>query len=488
MGISALLIVLPVLGAAITALIPTGEDGRKPLVSAIASTGIFLLFALFLALRFEPSAGEQFTTRIDWVPEIGVTFHLGLDGPSILMVLLTALLSLVALLAIPGTMERVSRSFLVWFLLMQASVVGVFLARDWFLFYLFWEVALIPMFFLIGIWGGPRRGRAAYSFFLYTLAGSLVMLVGLMAAYVEAVAQQAPHGFEMITIASAMQKASPQLQSFVFICVFLGMAVKVPVFPLHGWLPSAHVEAPVPVSIMLSGVLLKMGGYGLLRLAEMVPSAVAQYGVILLSLGIITVIYGAVLAFRQDDLKAMVAYSSVNHMGFVLIGIASLTEIGLRGATVQMFSHGLVTAALFFLVGLVYKQTHSRSLIMSSGIAKQAPKFTIFMTITLLASMGLPGLSGFVGEFQVLMGGYGRWGLIVALAGLGILVTTIYSLRVFGWMVLQPKKGDGGSIRDLGTIELVILVPLAALMILLGLFPSIIADLITSSTAALAYP
>lgn len=487
-GSSLLLLVLPILGALAAALTPAGDEGRGPLWTAVAAAGATLALALALVGRFDPAAGEQFTTRFDWVPEIGVVFHLGLDGLALVMVLLTALLTIVGLLAVPATTARPSRMFVVWFLLLEAAVLGVFAARDWFLFYLFWELALIPMFFLIGIWGGERRAQAAYSFFLYTLAGSMVMLVGLMAAWVETQAQGLAEGFEMAAFVQAMGNAAPELQAFVFVCVFIGMAVKVPVVPLHGWLPSAHVEAPVPASIILSGVLLKMGGYGLIRLAEMVPGAFHDFGAVVLALGLLTVIYGAVLAFRQDDLKAMIAYSSVSHMGFVVLGVGSLTEIGLRGAAVQMFSHGLITAALFLLAGVLYAQTHSRSLILASGLGRTAPRFMTLLTVALLASMGLPGLSGFVGEFQVFMGGFERWGAAVALAGFGVLMITAYSLRVFRRMVLMPVQAEGVALRDLGTLEMVAVVPLAALMLILGLFPGLLADLAAAGLTAPAQP
>lgn len=487
-GASVLLLALPVLGALAAAAAPAGADGRGPLRAAVAAAGAVLLLALALLARFDPAAGEQFATRLAWVPEIGISFHLGLDGLALVMVLLTALLTPVALLAIPSTMAAPSRAFAVWFLLLEATVMGVFAARDWFLFYLFWELALIPMFFLIGVWGGERRARAAYAFFLYTLAGSVVMLVGLMAAYVRTLAEGATHGFEMAAFVQAMAAAPAGLQAFVFLCVGLGMAVKVPVVPLHGWLPAAHVEAPVPASIILSGVLLKMGGYGLIRLAEMVPGAFAAFGPAVLAIGLLTVIYGAVLAFRQDDLKAMIAYSSISHMGFVVIGVGSLTEIGLRGAALQMFSHGLITAALFLLVGVLYARTHSRSLLMSAGQGRGSPRFMTLLTVALLASMGLPGLSGFVGEFQVVMGGFERWGLPVALAGLGVLMITAFSLRVFGRMALAPVRDGATAMRDLGTVEMVALVPLAALMLLLGLFPGLLAGIAAAGLPAPVQP
>lgn len=487
-GSSALLLLFPMLAALATAISPDGSNGRGSLWTAFTGSLSSLVLVAVLALQFDQGQGEQFTTRLPWVPEIGVVFHLGLDGLSLVMVGLAAILFCAGVLAVPGTMSRVSKPFLVWFLLLEAAVMGVFASRDWFLFYLFWEIALIPMFFLIGLWGGANRTRAAYSFFLYTLAGSVVMLVGLMAAYVEAVGKHATDSFEMSVIAQTMQGASAELQAFVFVCVFIGMAVKVPAVPMHGWLPAAHVEAPVPASIILSGVLLKMGGYGLVRLAEMVPGAFAEYGAIVLALGVLTIVYGAVLAFRQDDMKAMIAYSSVSHMGFVILGVGSLTDLGMRGAAFQMFSHGIVTAVLFLLVGVVYAQTHSRSLLLASGIGKTAPRFMTLMTIALLASMGLPGLSGFVGEFHVFMGSYERWGLIVALAGLGVLMTTAYSLRVFGRMAISPNKGEGNVLRDLGAIELTAIVPLTVIMIVLGLFPSMIAEFVSVALPTLTQP
>lgn len=480
---SLLLLILPVLTALVVILVPA-RDGhsRGPLAVALAGASLTLLTSLVLTFNFEPNGGVQFVTLKQWIPEIGVTFHLGIDGISLVMLLLTTLLSLVGLMAVPGTMNRSSRAFLVWFLLLESTIIGVFIARDWFLFYLFWEIALVPMFFLIGIWGGEKRAQASFSFFLYTLAGSMLMLIGLMASYVQA----GGTGFEMDDLAVAMRAAPSHVQTFVFLCVFIGMAVKVPVVPLHGWLPTAHVEAPVPVSIMLSGVLLKMGGYGLLRLVEMTPGPYAEFGNVIMVAAIFSIVYGAILAFRQDDLKAMIAYSSISHMGFVVLGIASLNEWGLQGSVIQMFSHGLVTASLFFLVGLVYAQTHSRSLVRASGIARANPRFAVLMTMSLLAAMGLPGLSGFVGEFQVFVGAYQRWGFVVALAGLGVLITTAYSLRVFGRMIISAQSSSQQRMRELGTMEMAALVPLAALMVAIGVFPDVVGRYAWTGITALA--
>ena len=480
---SLLLLILPLFTALLVAIVPTrSEHSRTPLAVAIGGASLTLILTLLLATRFDTTAGVQFVTLLEWIPEIGIAFHLGLDGVSLLMAILTALLAAVALFAVPGTMGRTGRAFLVWFLLLEVSVLGVFAARDWFLFYLFWEIALVPMFFLIGIWGGERRAQASYAFFLYTLAGSMLMLIGLMAGFVQAGGQD----FAMDKIAAAMRAAPAELQVLVFAFVFVGMAVKVPLVPLHGWLPSAHVEAPVPVSMVLSGVLLKMGGYGLLRLAEMVPGPFSTFDDAIMAAAILSIVYGAVLAFRQDDLKAMIAYSSISHMGFVVLGIGSMTESGLRGAVVQMFSHGLVTAALFLLVGLVYAQTHSRSLIRATGIARANPRFAVLMTMSLLAAMGLPGLSGFVGEFQVFVGAYQRWGLVVAIAGIGVLLTTAYSLRVFGRLVIAPEPNGRARMRELGAMEMAALVPLASLMVVIGVYPDVVGRIAWFGLTALA--
>ena len=484
MSIAIMLLILPVLAAAAVLAVPAGSQSRTPFHVALAGAGAVLLAALLMATGFDGALSEpQFEARYAWIPEIGISFHVGVDGVSLAMVLLTAILFVAAILAAMADTVPMARGFLVWMLLLEAAILGVFLSLDWFLFYLFWELALIPMFFLIGLWGAERRAEAAFKFFLYTLAGSAVMLVGLMAAYLETHGA----GFEMTAIAAAVSAADGELQAFILVCMFVGMAVKIPVVPLHGWLPVAHVEAPVPVSMILSGVMLKMGGYGLIRATAIAPEGVAMVSGYAIALAILSIVYGAALALRQDDLKAMVAFSSISHMGFVTLGVMSMTVMGQSGAVIQMFSHGLVTAALFMLVGIVYARTHSRHLSGLDGIARLSPRYVTILAVTLLATMGLPGLSGFAGEFRVFVGAYDRWGLSVALAGLGVLITTAYCLRVFGRLVGTGRPAGEVRMEDLRAVELAVLVPLVALMIGLGLQPGLLGRMVDGTLSVAAW-
>jgi NADH-quinone oxidoreductase subunit M len=467
MGLASATLWMPLIAAALLALVPA-RSVRAVQGVALAGTAATLALALVVLISFDAAQpGLQFAERLPWVPEIGVTYSIGVDGLSLPMVLLTALLALVAVVASIGMITDKVKSYFVWFLLMEFAILGVFLAQDWFLFYVFWEVALIPMFFLIGVWGDEKRGAASMSFFLYTLAGSVLMLIGMVAAYLAT----PQHTFDMAEVAKSHTGWDRDFQILVFCAFFVGMAVKIPTVPLHGWLPLAHVQAPVPVSMMLSGVLLKMGAYGLLRLLDVAPQGAEWALPYLLALGLLSVVYGAFMAWRQDDLKSMVAYSSISHMGFVVVGVASLNISGISGAVMQMFTHGVITAALFMLVGVVYARTHSRSLSDMGGLAKPAPRYAVVMTVALLASMGLPGLAGFISEFHVLVGAFERWGLWVVIAGVGVLVTSAYSLRVFGRMFIDPATPKSDGMSDLTLRETLAVAPLVLLMIGLGLFP-----------------
>jgi NADH-quinone oxidoreductase subunit M len=354
-------------------------------------------------------------------------------------------------------------------LLLEFSILGVFVARDWFLFYVFWEIALIPMFFLIGMWGGPRKERATMTFFLYTLAGSIFMLLGIFAIYLAA----EPRTFDMAALEQASVGWTRAFQIGPFLAFFVGFAVKVPAFPLHGWLPLAHVQAPTPVSIMLSGVLLKMGAYGLLRIADTLPLGLRWFLPALLVIALVNILYGAFLAFRQTDLKAIVAFSSISHMGFVLLGIAALNVTGVSGALFMMIAHGIITGGLFLLVGILYERTQTMDVTQFGGLGSQIPLYTGLMTLALLASMGLPGLAQFVGEFQTLVGGFERWGLLVVLASLGILVTATFTLRVIGTLFGGTPDPRWAGIGDLSGRELTATVPLAVLTLALGVYPSL---------------
>ena len=468
MGILSAIIWLPLLGAVAILFLPQQQIRLiQGVALACASASLVLSWGL-LASFDAANPALQFVEKLQWVPEMGMTYSVGVDGLSLPMVLLTTLLTVVSLIASVSSITERVKAYFAWFLLMEFAILGVFMAQDWFLFYMFWEITLIPMFFLIGIWGGKERSTASMSFFLYTLGGSVFMLLGIIAAYLST----PEHTFDMIQMAKAHIGWSKEFQIMVFLAFFLGLAVKVPVFPLHGWLPLAHVEAPVPVSMILSGVLLKMGAYGLLRISGLVPEGLLWFLPFLLALGLINIVYGALMAWRQTDLKAMVAFSSISHMGFVLIGIAGLTVAGFTGAVMQMFTHGIITGALFLLVGVIYERTHTRQVTDFGGLSRNVPAYSVAMSLALLASMGLPGLAGFISEFHALVGAWERWGLYVAFASIGILVTAAYSLRTIGRMFMGPFNPRWEGLQDLSPREYAAVLPLMALMIGLGLFPS----------------
>jgi len=423
----------------------------------------------------------QFTERREWIPELGMTYALGLDGLSFPLLLLTTVVTLVAVIASLGIRDRV-KGYFAWFLLLEFAVLGVFVAQDWFLFYVFYEVGLVPMFFLIGLWGGQRRDAAAMSFFLYTLIGSIFMLLGIIAVYLNS----DPNTFNMRELLEAREGWTQAFQIGPFLAFFAGFAVKIPTFPVHGWLPLAHVEAPTPVSMLLSGILLKMGAYGLMRAGELLPLALQWFAPILLALGFINIMYGALLAWRQADLKSMVAFSSIDHMGFVLVGIAALNATGFTGAVMMMVTHGIITAALFFLVGVIYERSHTRDLTEFGGLMSSIPVFSVLMSLALLASMGLPGLAQFVSEFHVLVGAFQQWGLYVIIALIGVLVTAAYSLRTIGRMFMGQLNPKWANLKDIEGRELVAVVPLAVLMVVLGLYPSVFLGLMDATLTQMA--
>jgi len=441
------LVFLPVVGAALLAVLPARRAlplWQGAMAFALAALG----YALWLASQFDPAgaAVQMFESRA-WNVRLGSYFSLGVDGISLAMVLLAALLSLIAIL-VSRRMEEGARLYFVLVLLLESAMFGVFTARDWSLFYVFWEATLIPLFFLIDRLGGPNRQRAALNFFLYTLGGSVFMLVALL-----------------------------------FAGLFIGFGVKMPVFPLHGWLPLAHVEAPSPVSILLSGVLLKMGAYGLIRAADTLPAALLATQDWLAILAFVSLLYGGILAWRQQDLKAMVAYSSISHMGVVLLGIATLNVTGLTGAVVQMVAHGLTAGTLFLIVGLLYQRTHSRDLADYGSLLGRAPRFAFFVAFGLLAAIGLPGSAGFIAELHALVAGYVRWGGWVILLGLAMLVGAAYSLRVIGRLCL---KGKGMELPDMTRTETVAAGLLALCIVVLGLWPAPLLDLVAGSVGQVA--
>lgn len=472
------LVFLPVVGAAVLAVLPARRAlplWQVAMLFALAAQG----YALWLAAQFDPAgAAVQMVESRAWNVRLGSYFALGVDGISLAMVLLAALLSLIAVL-VSRRMEDGARLYFVLILLLESAMFGVFTARDWSLFYVFWEATLIPLFFLIDRLGGANRQRAALNFFLYTLGGSVFMLVALLFLY-----DAAPgHSFAMADMAAGGRELPLKTQLLIFAGLFIGFGVKMPVFPLHGWLPLAHVEAPSPVSILLSGVLLKMGAYGLIRAADTLPAALLATQDWLAILAFVSLLYGGILAWRQQDLKAMVAYSSISHMGVVLLGIATLNVTGLTGAVVQMVAHGLTAATLFLIVGLLYQRTHSRDLADYGSLVGRAPRFAFFVAFGLLAAIGLPGSAGFIAELHTLVAGYLRWKGWVILLGLAMLIGAAYSLRVIGRLCL---KGEGPDVPDMTRTETVAAGLLAACILFLGIWPAPLLDLVASSVGLVA--
>ncbi len=472
------LIFLPVAGALVVAVFPVRRAlllWQIAMFFALAALG----YSLWLATHFDPAgpAIQMFESRA-WNARLGSYFALGVDGISLAMLLLTALLTLIAVL-VSRRMEAGARLYFTLVLLLESAIFGVFTARDWSLFYVFWEATLLPLFFLIDRLGGPNRQRAALNFFLYTLGGSVFMLVALLFLY-----DAAPgHSFAMADMAEGGRSLPLQTQLLIFAGFFIGFGVKMPIFPLHGWLPLAHVEAPSPVSILLSGVLLKMGAYGLIRAAETLPAALLAAQDWLALLAFISLFYGGILAWRQQDLKAMVAYSSISHMGIVLLGIATLNVTGLTGAVMQMVAHGLTAGLLFLIVGLLYQRTHSRDLADYGSLLGKAPRFAFFAAFALLAAIGLPGSAGFIAELHALVGGFGRWGGWILIVCLGMLIAAAYSLRVIGRLCLP---GAPMQLADMTRTESAAAALLALSILTLGLWPTPLLDLVAGSVGQLA--
>lgn len=481
MQLLSVLLALPALGAVLTAVLPRNSISLIRRV-ALLSAACTMAWAWALAARFDPAApGLQLFERSVWNPRLGTSFALGIDGFSFPMVLLATLLSLIALLAGSHVRERV-KGYYVLMLMLESAMLGVFMAQDWSLFYMFWELTLLPLFFLIDRWGGQRRHTAALNFVLYTMGGSVFMLISLLVLF-DAVPG---YTFSMPELARGGAALPAATQLLVFLGFLIGFGVKMPVFPMHGWLPLAHVEAPSPVSILLSGVLLKMGSYGLIRASAMLPGAVMALQGTLAALAIVSLLYGAVLAWRQSDLKAMIAYSSISHMGVVLLGIAALNTAGLTGAVMQMVAHGLVAGALFLLIGLLYERTHTRDIRHYSSLVRTTPRFAFFTSLAFIAAVGMPGTAGFVAELHAIIGGFERWGWLMVAVSLGVLVSAAYGVRTVGRLFTGPVRSEMRGVQDLRRSELLAAGVLAAGIVALGLVPWPALDLMAASVAQLS--
>ncbi|MBJ31870.1 MAG: NADH-quinone oxidoreductase subunit M [Acidimicrobiaceae bacterium] len=465
------LVLVPAIGAVLVACLPRRRPELLKLV-AVTTSVVVGGMAVWLLSGFDVGHGAdlQFVSSATWMADLGISWTLGVDGISLFLVVLTGILFPIALLAVdPGHDDR---AYYGWLLLLEAGVMGVFLALDLMVFFLCFEVVLVPMYFLIGRWGHGNRAYAATKFFLYTMAGSALMLVGILAlALLHADAVGGPVTFDLVAIAEA-QAVDGTAARWIFAAFALAFAVKVPIFPLHTWLPDAHTEAPTAGSVILAGVLLKLGTYGFLRFGlYLFPEASHFFAPVFLTLGVVGIVYGAVVATMQRDLKRLVAYSSVAHLGFIVLGTFALNTEGIEGGLLQMVNHGVSTGALFLLVGMVYERRHTRQIDELGGLQKAAPVMAGVFTVVMLSSIGLPGLNGFVGEFLVLVGAFNahRWFAVVA-AG-GVILAALYLLWAYQRVFHGPAEGDNATMADLNLREGLVLAPLLALIVFMGVYP-----------------
>ncbi|MCK9425547.1 MAG: NADH-quinone oxidoreductase subunit M [Ignavibacteriaceae bacterium] len=488
------LLLIPLVGALLLLSFSKEKESSIRYFGLIFSLASFVL-SLVIYFKFDPmNAGFQFTQKFIWVEKLNVSYFVGVDGLSLVLVLLTTFLTPLTLLSSWKGIQKNVKEFTFFMLMLEVGMLGVFVSLDLFLFYIFWEAMLIPMYFIIGIWGGPKRIYASVKFFIYTMFGSLLMLVAIIWLAVYASGPLGVFSTNLLDLYQVGPTIAKQIQYLMFAAFAFSFAIKVPLFPLHTWLPDAHVEAPTAGSVILAGVLLKMGTYGLIRFClPLFPQAAIAFAPYISTLAIIGIIYGALVAMVQTDMKKLVAYSSVSHLGFVVLGIFAMTQQSMQGAIIQMVNHGLSTGALFLLVGIVYERTHSREISDYGGIAKVVPLFSVAFMIASLSSIGLPGLNGFIGEFLILIGSFksevlNSWWFTVFAAS-GVIFAAVYMLWmyqrvVFGEYHLSEKLGH---LTDLNTREMIVLIPIFVFIVWIGVYPGTFLKLTDAVSASIIH-
>ncbi len=475
-GLLTLAIFLPIVGAILIALFLNGKNART--LALITTLAELALTSYIFLLYDKEKGGYQLVDKFEgWIPfdTFRVDYFLGIDGLSAPLVLLTGILGIVAVFASWSVSVRMKEHFM-WLLVLQGAVIGVFTSLDFFLFFLFWELELIPMFFLISIWGTGRKEYSAMKFIIFTILGSAFLLIGILSLYFST------NTFDMTLLPDKIAGANLIMPaSVLFFLTIIGFAIKLPVFPFHTWLPDAHTDAPTAASVMLAGVLLKMGGYGMFRVsASMFPEQIVDYSWLLATLGLINILYGAAITIRQTDLKRLIAYSSVSHMGFVLLGIAAAkggtAELGMNGAALQMFTHGTITGLLFLTVGFIYEKAHTRYIPDLGGLANRMPFLAAGLLVAGLASLGLPGTSGFVAEITIFMGSFPAWHWFAALAAIGVVLTAGYILWMIQRVMFGPQLLRHNNLSDASIPEMIPVAILVASILVVGIYPAVISD------------